>query len=119
MTKHEFRQRFEAALEVAMQNAERQLRHPLSRRLSIRLYGADHAGDVLEVDQATDVLYLGEDLFYRIIDIAVIETNSQATVLFVRASGHAPATFEHTWNDPPGNGPFKQLLAKTIKVIEE
>jgi hypothetical protein len=73
----------------------------------------------LEVNQATDALYLGEDLFYRIIDIAVIEVHSQVTLLFVRASGHAPTVFEHTWNDPPGSGPFKQLLAKTIKVFEE
>jgi hypothetical protein len=119
MTNQEFQQRFEAALEVAVQNAEHQLHRTLSRQLHIRLYGADHSGELLEVKQATDALYLGEDLFYRIIDIAVIETGSQATVLFVRASGHTPATFEHTWNDPPGSGPFKQLLAQTIKVVEE
>ena len=119
MTKQEFQQRFEAALEGAVQNAEHQLRRTLSRQLRIRLYGADHAGDLLEVNQATDALYLGEDLFYRIIDIAVIAVHSQVTLLFVRASGHAPTVFEHTWNHPPGSGPFKQLLAKTIKVLEE
>jgi hypothetical protein len=119
MIKQEFQQRFEAALEAAVQNAERQLHRSVSRQLHIRLYDADHAGDLLTVNQATDALYVGENLFYRIIDLAVIEVSSQITVLFVRVSGHAPSTFEQTWNDPPGSGPFKQLLAKTIKVIEE
>ncbi|HEX6480111.1 MAG TPA: hypothetical protein VF043_14810 [Ktedonobacteraceae bacterium] len=118
MTKQEFQERFEAALEVAVQNAEHQLNRTLCRELHIRLYGANHSSDLLEVKQATHALYLGEDLFYRIVDIAVIESRPQATVLFVRASGHTPATFERTW-DPSGNGPFKQLLAKTIKVVEE
>ena len=47
MTKLEFQQRFEAALEVAVQNAEHGLRRTVSRQLHIRLYGADHAGDLL------------------------------------------------------------------------
>ena len=119
MIRQEFQQRFEAALEAAVQNAERQMHRTISRQLLIRLYGANHAGDLITVNQAIDALYLGENLFYRIIDLAVIEVSSQITVLFVRVSGHAPSTFEQTWNDPPGSGPFKQLLAKTIKVIEE
>ncbi len=119
MIKQEFQQRFEAALEEAVQYAERQLYRTLSRQFHIRLYGANHAGDLLTLNQATDALYLGETLFYRIIDLAVIEVSSQNTVLFVRASGHTPLTFEQTWNTPPGSGPFKQLHAQTIKVIEE
>jgi hypothetical protein len=65
-----------------------------------------------------DRLYLGEGRFYRIIDVAVIEIAEDYTICFVRASDHAPGTFEQTWNSPAGSGPFKQLIAKEIRVIE-
>ena len=38
------------------------------------------------------------------------------TDIFARVSGHAPGSFDQTWNEPPGTGPFKQLIAEHIRV---
>lgn len=119
MTEQEFTQRFKKALEEAMQIAENQLHRNLPHQFRIRLHGANHSGDELEVDQVAKALYLGEESFYRIIDIAVVEVHSQYTVLFVRVSAHAPSSWERTWNNPPGNGPFKQLVSLNIKVMDD
>ena len=73
---------------------------------------------MVEPGAAIHDLYLGTDRFYRIIDVAVIEVGKGHTTVFVRASDHKPASFEQTWNDPPGSGPFKQLIADSIKVSE-
>jgi hypothetical protein len=71
---------------------------------------------VLAVAAAGDALYLGDDRFYRIIDVAVVGVSADTTTVFVWASAHHPGSFNETWNDPPGSGPFKQLIADEIKV---
>ena len=119
MTKCEFRRLFENALEIAAKNAERKLAHKVSRNFQVLLYGGGHSGVLLDPVTASDELYLGEDKFYRIIDIAIVEVNRQGTTVFVRASDHRPGTFEQTWNDPPGSGPFKQLISMKIKISED
>jgi hypothetical protein len=40
----------------------------------------------------------------------VLRVTGEVTTIFMRVSGHPPDTFEKTWNQPVGNGPFKQLL---------
>ncbi|MFN3233714.1 MAG: hypothetical protein ACE363_16370 [Alphaproteobacteria bacterium] len=66
------------------------------------------------IDQAAELLYLDENRFYKIIDIAIIAVAETNSVAFVRASDHAPVHFEETWN-PQGLGPFKQIESSTIK----
>jgi hypothetical protein len=109
MTREEFGQRLQDALETARLKAEQLLGVSLPRTYRVRLYGAGHGGDVVDVETAADALYLGEDLFYRVIDVGVVEATRAITTVFVRASAHPPGGFEQTWNTPPGSGPFKQL----------
>ncbi len=117
MDRQKFKLLFENALLQAIGNAEQQLGRRIPDAIEIELHGANHRGDVLDVPSATDALYLGEDLFYRVVDIAVIEVGNSRTKIFVRASAHRPGSFDQAWNDPPGMGPFKQLLSQEIVVM--
>lgn len=117
MTKEQFSQLFKGALEVAATNAESKLGRQVPRSFQFLLYGAGFSGAVLDYDYVIDKLYLGENLFYRIIDLSVVEISQEHTKVFTRISQHAPGTFDQTWNTPPGNGPFKQLIAEKIKVV--
>jgi hypothetical protein len=118
MTKDEFSGLFGAALEAAAGNADEQLGHRVSRNFRIR-FGEPKAQSWIDPGTALDRLYLGEDQFYLIIDVAVVEAAGDWTAVYVRPSGHRPGSFEQTWNDPPGSGPFKQLIAGTIKTHGE
>lgn len=124
MTKDEFSQLFQQALETAAQNAERVLQRQIPRQFAILFHGASHSGQVysgqqLTVETALESLYLGADRMYRIIDVVVQEIDGDLTKVFVRPSGHPPVTsLEETWNQPSGMGPFKQIMALKIKVTE-
>lgn len=118
MTKDDFKNLFEAALERSVTSAEEQLQRKLPQNFRILLHGAGHSGDLLHPSAVLDEIYLGEDKFYTIIDIAVVEVSKQSATIFVRVSSHAPVPFEQTWNDPPGNGPFKLLVAKEIRIVD-
>ena len=115
MTLEAFSALFRQALEMAARTAEAHLGRVIPRRFEIVLYGAGRYGTVLDPDGAVAALYVGPDRFFRIIDVAVTAVAANKSTVFVRASGHEPASFEKTWNDPPGQGPFKQLLAKQIR----
>lgn len=115
MIKEEFRRLFDSALESAARNAEGHLGHSVPRSFRILLHGAGHPGDLVEPETALDALYISEDRFYRIIDVAVQAVDPRCTTVFVRASSHTPSRFEQTWNDPPGGGPFKQLGPMLIR----
>jgi hypothetical protein len=119
MTRDEFRQFFESALDTAARNADELLSQSVPRNFKILLHGAGHSGDLLDAAAAVDALYLGRDIFYLIIDFAIVEVHTQFTVVFVRASGHTPGPFDQTWNDPPGSGPFKQIFARDIRVVTD
>ncbi len=111
MNREEFRDLFTSALDEAFKNAERLLGISLSDNVKIELYGAGHSGDIVDLETATDSLFLGENLFFVVIDVSVIKISSDSTIIWVAASGHPPVPFEKTWNDPPGRGPFKQVFA--------
>jgi hypothetical protein len=119
MTKNEFMSLLEDALETAAGNAEQELAHEVSRRFQILLYGGGYSGVLLKPAAAVDILYLGKDRFYRILDVAVVEVDKETTTIFIRASDHRPGTWEQTWNDPVGSGPFKQLIPTDIKTSED
>lgn len=113
MTKKQFGDLFERALNLAAGNAERQRGKPVPRTFLIELHAPRSAGRVLSVEEALDHLYLGDDRFYRVIDVAVKQVSLRESVVFARVSGHTPAEFDKTW-DPSGLGPFKQILAAKI-----
>jgi hypothetical protein len=74
---------------------------------------------LLDPASAIDALYLGEDRFYLVIDVAVIGVGSSWTTIFTRTSGHTPGPWEKTLNDPPGRGPFKQLITVQLRTESE
>jgi hypothetical protein len=119
MTKDEFRKLFDHALATAIANAEQRLQHAIPANVQIMLHGAEHRGDLLSPSEAAEALYLGEDIFYVVIDVMVIAFSAQSTQVFMAASGHEPRSFDQTWNDPPGSGPFKQVMAKEINFIDQ
>ena len=111
MNKADFGQLFQKALEQAAINVETEYNVKVLRNFMIVFHGFGHSGDIISVGEALDSLYLGDNRFVYVIDVAVTEANSTVTNVFVRASGHTPvATIEETRNDPPGNGPFKQAM---------
>ena len=114
MTKEEFRQLFQHALNIAAENAERELLKRIPRSFLIELHAPGFAGRNVGVDEALDQIYLGSDRFYRIIDVAIKELLPEEAVAFVRVSGHPPAEFSMTF-DPSALGPFKQMIADKIE----
>jgi hypothetical protein len=118
MTKDDFKLLFDKALATAIASAEQQLQRPIPHDVEILLHGARHSGELLSPSEALGELYLGEDEFYLVIDVAVIAVSNHLTRVIMIASGHAPGPFEQTWNDPPGSGPFKQVISKEIGLIE-
>lgn len=116
MTKQRFRHLFLRALRAAAEMVDARLASRIPRTFLIELYDPTSSGDLMSVDEATDKLYLGNDKFYRIIDIAVRKISSDKTIAFVRVSGHPPGPFSETW-DPKNLGPFKQIIAQTIEEI--
>jgi hypothetical protein len=117
-TRDEFERLFENRLEAATQIAEQLIGKTLARAFRIRLYGPGHPrGEPITTEEAL-ALWLGPDRFFRIIDLAVSCASSRHTEIFARVSGHAPGAFEHTWNQPPGNGPFKLLIPTRVQIVD-
>jgi hypothetical protein len=114
MTKNDFRELFQRALNVAADNAEGKTRKPIPRSFLIELHAPGSSERLVSVDEALDHIYLGSDRCYRIIDIAIKEVLPAESVAFVRVSGHPPDEFSKTW-DPGGAGPFKQILATRVE----
>lgn len=116
MTKEHFKALFESALEIAAENAEMKLGHSVPRNFEIQLHGLAPQQRLLTKEGAFEAIYLGPDRFYRVIDLAVVSVSNKISTVFMRLSGHQPGTLEQTWDQPPGSGPFKQLLADEVKL---
>ncbi len=114
MIKNDFQQLFLHALTTAAENAEKKIAHPISRSFLIELHAPDSQGLRVSVDEALSQLYLGNDRFYKIIDVGVKELLPRKTIVFVRVSGHQPTGYDGTW-DPSGAGPFKQIVAAELE----
>jgi hypothetical protein len=114
MTKSEFRRLFVRSLETAAENAETRLGRRVPRAFDIELHATGASGRTMSVGQALDHIYLGNDHFYRIIDVTIRRVRPGKSVAFVRVSGHPPGPFSQTWN-PSDLGPFKQIIATTIE----
>jgi len=118
MTKEEFRLLFERALEIATENAEKQVGWLVPRSFEIEMHGVGPHPKIMKKDDAFEAIYLGPDRFYRIIDVSVFRVSKDVSTVFIRISGHSPGSLNETWNQPPGSGPFKQLLATKVAVVE-
>ena len=114
MTKNEFRELFLKALERAASAADKRLGTRIPRSFLVELHGAGCTGQRIEIDDALERLYLGEDRFYKVIDVAVVARVPEKSVAFVRVSGHPPVGFEGTW-DARELGPFKQMEPMKIE----
>ena len=114
MTKKEFGKLFTLALNTAAANAENKLARPIAHSFLIELHAPGSSGLHMTIDDAIDRIYLGNDLFYKIIDLTIKELLPEKSLAFVRVSGHQPVPFEKTW-DPSGTGPFKQLLNTNLE----
>src|SRR5437867_1621855 len=114
MSKAEFKNLFEHALDVAAQNAEKKLGRPVPRQFEIAMGGFSR---ILRKEDVFEEIYLGPGRFYRIIDISVCRVSKDLSTVYMVVSGHAPGPLDQTWNQPPGSGPFKQVLANEVKVI--
>jgi hypothetical protein len=113
MTRNDFRELFIRALESAAEHAEATLKHPIPRSFLIELHGPRSVGQAMSIDEALDQIYLGNNRFCRIIDVAIKRSLQKQSLAFVRVSGHSPVDFQKTW-DPATPGPFKQISAETI-----
>jgi hypothetical protein len=119
ISKKQFSLLFANALEIAAIQAEKQLNRAISHHFEIELHGAGKSGFIVSPIEAIDLIFLGEDRFYRIIDIAVIAVYPSKTRIFMRISNHTPSRFEDTWNQPSGTGPFKQIVTDQIRVYSD
>ena len=120
MTRDEFKKLFESELEKAVVAQEEIQGRKLPRNFEIELYGLGSSGEIIDADFAGDLLFLGENEFIYVVDIAALGASSQVTRFFVRTSGHEPkATFEETYNYAQGTGPFKQVIAMQFRMLPE
>lgn len=108
MTKDEFSRLFSDALNHAAISAEARLGIKIPRSFVIQFHGLGFTGHEISVATASDNLYRGENLFFKIVDIAVVSFTNKDATIFVRVSGHSPVSFEETWN-PREFGPFKLI----------
>ena len=112
MIKQEFAKLFMSAIHEAVALAEGlRGRRDLPNRYRFELQGIGIYGGFItdDIQNAIDSLYLGEELSYRVIDVAVKEIHGDLTVIFVRASGHPPVPWDETFNASQRKGPFKVM----------
>lgn len=116
MNKAEFQQLFLDNVRQALGYAEQETSRHVSDEFDVELHGAGISGEIISPVRAVDLMYVGEDRFYRIIDIGVKAVIKDRAVVFVRISDHHPSSFRDTWNTPKGNGPFKVIEPANIQV---
>jgi hypothetical protein len=118
MTKNEFSALYEKALELAARNVETKYSHAIPREFEIEFHGFSPTKRILTKESSLQEIYINADLFYRIIDVSIFKVSRFVCTVFVRVSGHAPGSFEQTWNDPHGYGPFKQICADDVDFVK-
>jgi hypothetical protein len=109
MNKDQFKELFLRSVQRAVENAKNSsLEWPVD--FHIELHGAGVPGEIISLNDALNKMYLGDDLFYRIIDVGVKVRENKEVIVFVRISNHNPTDFSGTWNEPEGSGPFKVVF---------
>jgi hypothetical protein len=113
MTKVDFCMLFCRVLNMAADKADAKMDKPIPRSFLINLHAFGKDNRLMSIDKTVNMIYLGSERFYRIIDVGIEEVLPSESVAFVRVSGHAPDAFGATW-DPSGLGPFKHKLFDKI-----
>jgi hypothetical protein len=112
MNKQEFCDLYYLCLEEAVVNAECHNAVTLPRQFEIEFHGLGFSREFMDADLACDFLYLGDDEFVFLVDLAVMRATEDLTTVFLRVSDHTHTTrFEETFNYREGRGPFKQLIS--------
>jgi hypothetical protein len=116
MNKDDFTSLFLISVRQALAEAQKRISVPFSQEFDIELHGGGVPGKITPLHRVVDIMYLGEELFYVIIDVGVKAIIKRKPIVFVRISDHEPSSFEKTWNTPRGNGPFKVIEAVNIHI---
>src|SRR6266480_7107049 len=103
MNRRDFDLLFRAKLNEAAELAEAKLGRPVPRHFGILRDSPRSDGRRVSVEQCLSDLFLSDAKFFRIVDLAVAEVSPTTTWVWVRESGHAPASFSDTWNQPAGS----------------
>src|SRR5712692_10401882 len=119
MTRREFDLLFRRKLGEAADLAQAKLGRPVPCNFGIFRGTPGPNGRRVSLEEALSELFLSETAFYRIIDLAVVEVSPTMTWVWARESGHPPSAFEASWNQPPGSGPFKQVIYEQIRTATE
>jgi hypothetical protein len=117
MSKGEFDRLFQSVLTSARRDAERHLGERLPETLLIDMHRARPPFDPISVDAALDRLWMDENRFRWVIDVAIVAYSVNSTFLFVRPSDHHPVPLERTMMYPDVNAPFQQMISSTVQFI--
>lgn len=117
MTKEQFKSIFYKALGVAAGAAVPQANGKVPHAFMIDLQAFGYSGGLLTCEQAIDRIFISEDKFYRIIDVAITGVHPEYAVAFVRVSGHPPNAYADTLS-PETMGPFNILTSMKIEKCE-
>jgi hypothetical protein len=79
----------------------------------VQFFGLGHDGTIIDKDSALDLLYLGIDVYYKIVDVMLVSLKGGIATFFVRPSGHPPGPYSQTWG-PSGLGPFRILRSDRV-----
>jgi hypothetical protein len=109
----QFREIFDTTLEAVARLVESSKGSPIPRNFKVEIRGLGGVNNPLSPDQAFDVLYLGDEQYYLIIDVTVSGVSDEYIVVRMQVTGHGPGIFAKTWNRPEGAGPFKLINLDT------
>ena len=101
------------AIETACKFAEKSLGRKLGRDVVVRMYGDGLGGVDVSPNEFVGRAFISEEVFYRLIDVSVVEVVGTQPVVFARISDHEPASLSKSWGGE--RGPFKQLYAQRIE----
>ena len=105
---------FAQAVEASIKEAEKAHRISLPRDLIFEIPFKGLPDRYSNIEDMAKVIYLNENSFYRIIDVAVRAEISGQSLVWVRVSGHPPSEWKDTW-DPAVYGPFKSIISSEIQ----
>lgn len=117
MNKETFKALFQKALLKAATQAELQWQLTLPRSFMFDLNAFGYSGPLLTFDQTVDRIFISENKFYRVVDIAITGVHLEYAVVFVRVSGHSPSSFPDT-QDPKELGPFNVMVSGKLEKLK-
>jgi hypothetical protein len=114
MNKETFRSYFRQALARSIADSQEENILPGLQLERFEVHAPGPKGQILPEAETINAIFLGETLFYRIIDVGLIIEPISGSIGFVRVSGHAPSRYEDTF-DPQDLGPFRSIGASITR----